>query len=452
MTQTLVLSALPSSELADDALPEGDTAAIVRRAPFSENPQVGVRGQRAQQRILDAALQAFGELGYHPCGIGQIAEVASCSRASIYQYFSSKEDVFRHLAGQVGRELFAAADAMEPVTADAAGWDAIRAWLERHATIYRRYEPVFNAFAAAAESDAAVAGGSARIEERLVATVRSKIDGSTLPEEHLDAVIGLLMNLITRAPRVSDVLRTAVPSSSLRTERVRHATADVIHRTLFGLDRGVNVQPPAKRKPTTSRRLDAALRAGMDGDPHDADLSPAGNRTLATLLDSAHGVLVSRGYHGTRVDDITSAAGMSHGAFYRYFPNKDQLVRTLAMRAMGRIATAFASMPGSVGDDGHLLREWLGHYGSSYAQEAVMIRVWVDATADDPLLSLESASALDWGRQRLVRFLEPRGFGDIDTDALLAVVMLDAMGAEPQTPSTIEAAALVVERGFLGLT
>ena len=451
MTQTLDSAPLPTSELADDAQPGDGSGAIVRRAPFSENPQVGVRGQRAQQRILEAALQAFGELGYHPCGIGQIAEVASCSRASIYQYFASKEDVFRHLAGQVAQQLSASAEALDPVTADAAGWDSIHAWLERHAAIYRRYEPVFNAYAAAAESDEALAGGSARIEERLVATFRSRTEGSTLPPDRLDAVIGLLMNLTTRAPRVSDVLRAAVPSSSLRGERVRHATVDVIHRSLFGLDRTVNVQPPAKRKPATPKRLDAALRAGMDGETHDADLTPAGNRTLATLLDSAHGVLVARGYHGTRVDDITSAAGMSHGAFYRYFPNKEQIVRTLAMRAMGRISTAFASMPEGIGDDGHLLREWLGHYGSSYAQEAVMIRVWVDATAADPLLSLESASALDWGRQRLVRFLEPRGFGDVQTDALLAVVLLDTMGDQAQTPERIEAAALVVERGFLGL-
>jgi AcrR family transcriptional regulator len=451
VTQSLDSSPLPTSELADDALPEGDPDAIVRRAPFSENPQVGVRGQRAQQRILEAALQAFGELGYHPCGIGQIAEVASCSRASIYQYFASKEDVFRHLAGQVARQLSASAEALEPITADAAGWDSIHAWLERHAATYRRYEPVFNAYAAAAETDATLAGGSARIEERLVATVRSKVEGTTLRREHLDDVIGLLMNLTTRAPRVSDVLRTAVPSTSLRGELVRHATVDVIHRTLFGLDRAVNVQPPSKRKPATPKRLDAALRAGMEGEPDHADLTSAGRRTLATLLDSAHAVLVSRGYHATRVDDITTAAGMSHGAFYRYFPNKDQVVRTLAMRAMGRIGAAFASMPSAIGDDGKQLRAWLGQYGSSYAQEAMMIRVWVDATASDPLLSLESASALDWGRQRLVRFLEPRGFGDVDTDALLAVVLLDTMGDQAQTPRRIEAAALVVERGFLGL-
>lgn len=434
----------------ETALPEGDPGAIVRRAPFSENPQVGVRGQRAQQRILEAALQVFGELGYHPCGISQITEVAGCSRASFYQYFSSKEDVFRHLAGQVARQLSAAAEALEPITADEAGWDSIRSWLDRHAAIYARYEPVFHAYAAAAESDEAVAGGSARTEERHVGLLRSKIVGSSLPDRRLDAVLGVLLSVTSRAPRVSEVLRTAVPATALRAERVRHATADVIHRSLFGLDREVNVQPPGPRPPSPSAKFDATLRNLMADSDLPTDLTPAGSRTLAGLLDAAHGVLIARGYHGTRVDDITSAAGVSHGAFYRYFTNKDQLVRVLALRAMGRVSEAFSGMPRDVGHDGKALRGWLQRYGSSYAQETAMIRVWVDATDGDRLLSLESASALDWGRARLVRFLEGRGFGDVDTDALLAVVLLDSMGARPQSEENIEAAALVVERGLLG--
>ena len=68
------------------------TVAVVRRAPFSDNPQVGARGQRTQQRILDAALQAFGERGYHACSIERITKAARCSRISFYQYFASKEE------------------------------------------------------------------------------------------------------------------------------------------------------------------------------------------------------------------------------------------------------------------------------------------------------------------------------------------------------------------------
>ena len=79
--------------------------AIVRRAPFSDNPRVGTRGQRTQQRILDAALQVFGDEGYHRCSVDKIARFSGCSRVSFYQYFASKEDVFRQLGEQVARQL-----------------------------------------------------------------------------------------------------------------------------------------------------------------------------------------------------------------------------------------------------------------------------------------------------------------------------------------------------------
>ena len=73
-----------------------------RRAPFSDNPRVGARGQRTRQRILDAALQLFGDEGFHRCSIARISEQADCSRVSFYQYFSSKEDVFSQ-SGRPGR-------------------------------------------------------------------------------------------------------------------------------------------------------------------------------------------------------------------------------------------------------------------------------------------------------------------------------------------------------------
>src|SRR5689334_7713152 len=87
-----------SGEL-DGSLPDGSAGSVTRRAPFADSPYVGERGHRAQMRILDAALEVFGEVGYHACGVRAITELSGCSRASFYQYFSSKEDLFRHLAG-----------------------------------------------------------------------------------------------------------------------------------------------------------------------------------------------------------------------------------------------------------------------------------------------------------------------------------------------------------------
>src|SRR5690348_5955707 len=109
--------------------------AVVRRAPFSGNPQVGARGQRTQQRILDAALRAFGEEGFHGCSIDRITKLAPCSRVSFYQYFASKEGVFRHLAEQVARQLSASTEMLDPLTPDREGWAALRAWVGRYVEI-----------------------------------------------------------------------------------------------------------------------------------------------------------------------------------------------------------------------------------------------------------------------------------------------------------------------------
>src|SRR5215467_14139938 len=109
--------------MADDERqdPSDHAVAVVRRAPFSDNPRVGARGQRTQQRILDAALRAFGEQGYHGCSIDRITKLARCSRVSFYQYFASKEEVFGQLAGQVARQLMASTEALEPLTPDGEG-------------------------------------------------------------------------------------------------------------------------------------------------------------------------------------------------------------------------------------------------------------------------------------------------------------------------------------------
>ena len=53
-----------------------------------------------------------------------------------------------------------------------------------------------------------------------------------------------------------------------------------------------------------------------------------------------------------------------------------------------------------------------------------MIRVWADAELADATFRSDSAAALDWGRRRMARFLRPRGFGDVDSEAVVTVALL----------------------------
>jgi AcrR family transcriptional regulator len=410
-----------------------------------------VRGQRTQQRILDAALKAFGEVGYHQCSIDSITKRAGCSRVSFYQYFSSKEDVFRRLAVHVARQLNASTDLLDPITADAQGWAVVRGWVDRYAEIHDRYQPVFNVFPAAVESDAMLEDDSTRTAHRYLAGIQSRVVAPTLPSRDLDAVIGLLRECLGRTLDDLSTLTTAAPRAFPLAEML-DAYTDVVHRTLFGVLRNVNVHDARGRRPP-KLPFGPIMRAAMNEELTSHATELEGRRALAKLLPAARDVFVERGYHGTRVDDIVEAAGVSHGAFYRYFRNKDELAHLLAAQAMRTVSETFAAIP-DVGGDGRqaatALRRWLRAYNRVKARETAMTRVWADAALQDDSLAEDSAAILDWGRRRMVRFLEPRRFGDPELDAIVLLALVDTFGGHERPTRTVDAAVHIIERGFLG--
>ena len=79
-----------------------------------------------------------------------------------------------------------------------------------------------------------------------------------------------------------------------------------------------------------------------------------------------------------------------------------------------------------------------------------MLRVWVDAALQDPAIRAESAPLLDWGRRRMAAYLEPRGFGDVDLDAVVMIALLGVFGARKRPAPELDAAVRVIERGLLG--
>jgi AcrR family transcriptional regulator len=428
---------------------DSQDATVLRRAPFSDNPRVGARGQRTQQRILDAALRVFGEVGYHQCSIDMITRFAGCSRVSFYQYFSSKEDVFRHLAVQVARQLNASTDRLDPVTPDLAGWQALRDWVERYAEIYARYEPVFHAFPAAAETDATLVGDSARTANRYMSGIRSRVADTTLPSRELDAVIQLLRECLARTLDDVSMLRTAAPDA-FPEHVILDAYTDVVHRSLFGLDANVNVHEHRART-TPKLPFGPVMRAAFAEDDLVAT-ADVGGPARGALLAAAREVFVARGYHGTRVDHIVDEAGVSHGAFYRYFRNKDELAHLLAAQAMRTVAGAFTQIPEATDDAAGraALKRWLRTYNKAQVNETAIMRVWVDAALQDDSLLADSASVLDWGRRRMARFLEPRAFGNPGTDAVVMLSLVDAFGVQDRPPRAVDAAAHIIQQGLLG--
>jgi AcrR family transcriptional regulator len=102
---------------------------------------------------------------------------------------------------------------------------------------------------------------------------------------------------------------------------------------------------------------------------------------MRNLLDAGAQVFAARGYHAARVDDVVKLARASHGTFYLYFSNKEDLFRAL----VGEVAddmTALAESLGplSPGPDGRReLEEWIDRFAALYERHGAVIRAWTEA-------------------------------------------------------------------------
>jgi AcrR family transcriptional regulator len=55
--------------------------------------------------------------------------------------------------------------------------------------------------------------------------------------------------------------------------------------------------------------------------------SSRGNSTSSRIIEEAVRLFSEKGYHGTSIDDITEATGITKGAFYWHFRSKEDLLR-----------------------------------------------------------------------------------------------------------------------------
>jgi TetR/AcrR family transcriptional regulator, fatty acid metabolism regulator protein len=65
------------------------------------------------------------------------------------------------------------------------------------------------------------------------------------------------------------------------------------------------------------------------------------------ILDAAVRVFAQRGYHGARVGDIATEAGVAHGLLYHYFSSKDEVLETVFRDNFGELLERFRTVEAS---------------------------------------------------------------------------------------------------------
>jgi AcrR family transcriptional regulator len=115
------------------------------------------------------------------------------------------------------------------------------------------------------------------------------------------------------------------------------------------------------------------------------ELRAQGKRTMRRLLDAGLRVFAERGYHASRVDDIVRSARASHGTFYLYFTNKEDLLRTLAVDCAHEL-TALSETIAPITPDAAgraALRDFLRRFLETYRRYGPVIRAWMEDQVGD---------------------------------------------------------------------
>src|ERR1700738_703557 len=112
--------------------------------------------------------------------------------------------------------------------------------------------------------------------------------------------------------------------------------------------------------------------------PTSGTLSAKGRQTRQAIELAARKLFAERGFHGTTLADITSAAGKSPAVFYRYFADKEDLLAPLAESSLHDVVTPSVlsvHLPDSPDDDAFFTSVVTGYWNIFKQNIGIMIAV-----------------------------------------------------------------------------
>lgn len=110
---------------------------------------------------------------------------------------------------------------------------------------------------------------------------------------------------------------------------------------------------------------------------------------MVRLMDAGLASFAELGWHESSIDDVVARADTSHGTFYLYFGNKQDLLVTLAhecaadmLELLGQLGPVDAGVAGR-----EHVRAWLERYLDTYERHGGIVRAWMERQVEDPDLA-----------------------------------------------------------------
>jgi AcrR family transcriptional regulator len=350
--------------------------------------------------------------GFHGTSLDTIAKAANASRATVYQYFAGKEDIFRELSAVAERDVLVHGEQLGELGPTPAGVEELHRWLVDWADIYDAHAAVFAEFPGigTATGLSVIDTGAVAETYRLMVTERLR----RAPLHRLDANDAAAA--LGRIPHMVNLYRhramVPLPDRSV----VSWSLTVALQLMLFPDTPAGVLQAAAPR--------DVVAQAGPPVTAVEPDVA-APESTTTPLSPIAQDVLTvssalfaERGYYAVAMEEIAAAAEVSRATLYRYFRTKDRILADLTRRAVVDIEEHAGALARMARDS---LPEWMVGYVRFHRRYRGVIRAWFDGTVAEQL----SDAAVDDGIgavHRAVRKL-------IDTVDLPAGVDAEVAGA-----------------------
>ncbi len=188
------------------------------------------QGRRTMRRLLDAAMKAIDERGYHSTRVQDVVDIANTSHGTFYLYFSSKEDLVagpHHRGGQRG-------DRPQPGhergrgSLDFESWDHLRKWVAGYSVLWARYAPSFRSWTDLAAIDPGVEEQIRRMVLAHTDAVANRVAAAAQPDGLDPRVAGTaVVAMLDRFHFLREFVGEPVDDIAIDT------LTTIIHRTLF---------------------------------------------------------------------------------------------------------------------------------------------------------------------------------------------------------------------------
>ena len=410
--------------------PAQSSAGHQRRPGYTPaNAAVGRRGQHTRDRIITHAARLFATHGFYGTSIDAIAREVGGSRATVYQYFAGKDEIFVELTRRGEHAVLEHVGRLQGLGPHADGLRSLRRWVRDGAKLYDRYAMVFLEFPGVGHA-------------------------ADLPPTDAAAIAGQYTDLFTQRLQDAGVAGIAPADAAAALLRITHMVNLYRHRRMFELPSATQTSdsltvamqlllfpdtPDEVLTEVVPARVGARLHevpaaaavpAQPESDP--STVSPVRQDILA----AGSALFAEHGFSDVGMAYIATAAGVSRATLYRHFAGKVEIFSELTSWTAvegGLLSTELHALAAR-GVSRQQLKAWLARYVHFHRNYRGVIRSWYDGSLEPGLSETVGQGLRPYRAAALALVARARLPANVDP-AVAAAIVLAVLGRMSERPA-----------------